>query len=204
MVEILSDSLTLIETPIPLKIARLFLASDILHNTASGVRNASRYRRCVPPGWALRWGLAGWGAVRAGCGPKAPRSCLAGAASPGFPIPPSCSCSRLEEALPDVFEGLQEAYRSAEGRMAQELLRRYVLKVRARVCTACCAATCWLLLSVCCLVYAACCMSLAACCVLKVCARVCVCCTRNGASEGSSRRAHARALVWKTTSSFIC
>ncbi|KAL4450080.1 hypothetical protein ABPG77_010749 [Micractinium sp. CCAP 211/92] len=81
VVEILSDSLTLSETPIPLKIARLFLASDILHNTSSGVRNASRYR------------------------------------------------SRLEEALPDVFESLQEAYRGAEGRMAQELLRRYVLKV---------------------------------------------------------------------------
>lgn len=45
---------------------------------------------------------------------------------------PACHvrpCSRLEEALPDVFESLQEAYRGAEGRMAQELLRRYVLKV---------------------------------------------------------------------------
>lgn len=48
VVEILSDSLTLSETPVPLKIARLFLASDILHNTSSGVRNASRYRRCAP------------------------------------------------------------------------------------------------------------------------------------------------------------
>ena len=45
VVEILSDSLTLSETPIPLKVARLFLVSDILHNTASGIRNASRYRR---------------------------------------------------------------------------------------------------------------------------------------------------------------
>jgi hypothetical protein len=48
VVEILGDSLTLAETPIPLKIARLFLASDILHNTSSGVRNASRYRRWGP------------------------------------------------------------------------------------------------------------------------------------------------------------
>ncbi|PRW57019.1 U2 snRNP-associated SURP motif-containing -like isoform X1 [Chlorella sorokiniana] len=79
--EILGDALTLSETPIPLKIARLFLASDILHNTSSGVRNATRYR------------------------------------------------SRLEELLPDVFESLQEAYRTAEGRMAQELLRRHVLKL---------------------------------------------------------------------------
>jgi U2-associated protein SR140 len=45
VVEVLSDSLTLSETPIPLKVARLFLLSDILHNTSSGVRNASRYRR---------------------------------------------------------------------------------------------------------------------------------------------------------------
>ncbi|EFN50499.1 hypothetical protein CHLNCDRAFT_55819, partial [Chlorella variabilis] len=36
---------------------------------------------------------------------------------------------RLEESLPDVFESLQEAYRGAEGRMAQELLRRHVLKL---------------------------------------------------------------------------
>lgn len=47
VVDILSDSLALSETPIPLKIARLFLLSDILHNTSSGVRNASRYRRRV-------------------------------------------------------------------------------------------------------------------------------------------------------------
>jgi hypothetical protein len=47
------------------------------------------------------------------------------------PFPPTSArlCSRLEEALPDVFESLQEAYRGAEGRMAQELLRRYVLKL---------------------------------------------------------------------------
>ncbi|GAB4814277.1 hypothetical protein N2152v2_001323 [Parachlorella kessleri] len=81
VVEVLSDALTLAETPIPLKVARLFLASDILHNSTAPVRNASRYR------------------------------------------------SRLEEHLPDVFESLQEAYRSSESRMAQELLRRHVLKV---------------------------------------------------------------------------
>jgi len=44
VVEVLSDALTLSETPIPLKVARLFLVSDILHNSTAPVRNASRYR----------------------------------------------------------------------------------------------------------------------------------------------------------------
>jgi len=35
----------------------------------------------------------------------------------------------LQDALPDIFESLQEVYRSAESRMAQELLRKHVLKV---------------------------------------------------------------------------
>lgn len=79
--EILIDALTLAETPGPLKVARLFLLSDILHNTSASVRNASRYR------------------------------------------------ARLQDALPDVFESFQEAYRSAGGRIAQEQLRKNVLKV---------------------------------------------------------------------------
>lgn len=44
MVEILTDALTLPETPVGLKIARLLLLSDLLHNTSASVRNASRYR----------------------------------------------------------------------------------------------------------------------------------------------------------------
>ena len=44
IVEILTDALTLSETPIPTKVARLFLTSDILHNSTAPVRNASRYR----------------------------------------------------------------------------------------------------------------------------------------------------------------
>eukprot|EP00798_Chlamydomonas_sp_ICE-L_P032267 gene32267-16833_t len=44
VVEILSEALTLPETPVPTKIARLFLVSDILHNSTAPVRNASRYR----------------------------------------------------------------------------------------------------------------------------------------------------------------
>uniref|UniRef100_A0A1D1ZV34 U2 snRNP-associated SURP motif-containing protein n=1 Tax=Auxenochlorella protothecoides TaxID=3075 RepID=A0A1D1ZV34_AUXPR len=79
--EILSDALTLPETPIPLKVARLFLLSDILHNSTAPVRNASRFRVCIQP------------------------------------------------LLPDIFLGLQEAYRGADSRMGQELLRRHVLRV---------------------------------------------------------------------------
>ena len=44
MVEVLTDALSLPETPVPLKVARLLLASDILHNSTAPVRNASRYR----------------------------------------------------------------------------------------------------------------------------------------------------------------
>jgi U2-associated protein SR140 len=54
-------------------VARLFLASDILHNSTAPVRNASRYR------------------------------------------------ARLEDALPAIFESMQQTYRSAPGRMAQVL-----------------------------------------------------------------------------------
>lgn len=78
---LLIDSLTSAQSPTPLKVARLFLLSDILHNTSASVRNASRFR------------------------------------------------ALLQDALPDVFESLQEAYRHAGGRMAQEHLRKHVLKV---------------------------------------------------------------------------
>lgn len=44
VVEVLGDALSLPETPVPLKVARLLLASDILHNSSAPVRNASRYR----------------------------------------------------------------------------------------------------------------------------------------------------------------
>ncbi len=44
VVEVLTDALSLPETPVPLKVARLLLASDILHNSTAPVRNASRYR----------------------------------------------------------------------------------------------------------------------------------------------------------------
>ncbi|KAF5178342.1 Rrc1 [Thalictrum thalictroides] len=44
IVEILTESLTLKETQIPTKVARLMLVSDILHNSSAPVRNASAYR----------------------------------------------------------------------------------------------------------------------------------------------------------------
>jgi len=44
VVQIITESLTLSETPIPSKVARLFLVSDILHNSSARVPNASSYR----------------------------------------------------------------------------------------------------------------------------------------------------------------
>eukprot|EP00468_Gymnochlora_sp_CCMP2014_P009633 CAMPEP_0167759516 /NCGR_PEP_ID=MMETSP0110_2-20121227/11070_1 /TAXON_ID=629695 /ORGANISM="Gymnochlora sp., Strain CCMP2014" /LENGTH=695 /DNA_ID=CAMNT_0007645917 /DNA_START=44 /DNA_END=2131 /DNA_ORIENTATION=- len=44
IVEIITESLSLDETPIPKKVARLFLVSDILYNSTAPVRNASAYR----------------------------------------------------------------------------------------------------------------------------------------------------------------
>lgn len=40
----MTDALTLSETPIAAKVARLLLVSDLLHNTTARVRNASTYR----------------------------------------------------------------------------------------------------------------------------------------------------------------
>jgi len=44
VVECVAESLTILETPIPVKTARLYLVSDILHNCTAQVRNASSYR----------------------------------------------------------------------------------------------------------------------------------------------------------------
>lgn len=40
----LAEALSLEETPVPTKVARLFLVSDILHNSSAPVKNASAYR----------------------------------------------------------------------------------------------------------------------------------------------------------------
>ena len=42
--EVLTESLTLKETSIPTKVARLMLVSDILHNSSAPVKNASAFR----------------------------------------------------------------------------------------------------------------------------------------------------------------
>ncbi|XP_010278203.1 PREDICTED: protein RRC1-like isoform X2 [Nelumbo nucifera] len=44
IVEVLTESLTLKETPIPTKVSRLMLVSDVLHNSSAPVKNASAYR----------------------------------------------------------------------------------------------------------------------------------------------------------------
>jgi len=44
VVDILTEALTLSETPVPMKVARLFLVSDILHNCGAPIKNASAYR----------------------------------------------------------------------------------------------------------------------------------------------------------------
>eukprot|EP01156_Anaeramoeba_ignava_P019589 Anaeramoba_ignava/a96980_11.p1 GENE.a96980_11~~a96980_11.p1 ORF type:complete len:223 (-),score=91.04 a96980_11:82-750(-) len=48
MIEMIKKSLTIFETPLKLKIARLYLLSDILHNTCStSILNAPTFRRCI-------------------------------------------------------------------------------------------------------------------------------------------------------------
>jgi len=49
VVQVMYEALTLPETPIPSKLARLFLVSDILHNSTAPVPNASAYRTCFEP-----------------------------------------------------------------------------------------------------------------------------------------------------------
>jgi len=44
IVQTIAESLTLDSTPVSSKMARLYLVSDILHNSQSGVKNASNYR----------------------------------------------------------------------------------------------------------------------------------------------------------------
>ncbi|XP_033760049.1 U2 snRNP-associated SURP motif-containing protein-like isoform X2 [Pecten maximus] len=46
IVECITESLSILQTPIPKKIARLFLVSDILFNSSAKVPNASFFRKC--------------------------------------------------------------------------------------------------------------------------------------------------------------
>jgi hypothetical protein len=87
MVDILAQSLSLAETPVPLKIARLFLASDILHNsTAPGGRTAQRQaRHCCAAAPALRSRLG------PGCPGQTPSLHRP---TPSTPARPPCSAQR--------------------------------------------------------------------------------------------------------------
>ena len=44
IVETITESLTIMATPVPTKIARLYLVSDILHNSSANIAKASQYR----------------------------------------------------------------------------------------------------------------------------------------------------------------
>lgn len=46
IVECITESLSILQTPLPKKIARLYLVSDILHNSSAKVPNASFFRKC--------------------------------------------------------------------------------------------------------------------------------------------------------------
>ena len=47
IVDLIKESLLVDETPIPVKMGRLYLLSDILHNASAPVRHASTYRTLV-------------------------------------------------------------------------------------------------------------------------------------------------------------
>ncbi len=54
VVQVIADWLTVEATkdiPIPIKVARLYLISDILHNSSAPVPNASSYRRWYDNGY---------------------------------------------------------------------------------------------------------------------------------------------------------
>lgn len=94
----LTDALSLPETPVPVKVARLLLASDILHNSTAPVRNASRYRSLLEAALpdifeslqVLRLSRAVWGLSGS---PPDPRN-----ACPHKPCLPVCS--QLPESVP--------------------------------------------------------------------------------------------------------
>ncbi|CAG8617970.1 2093_t:CDS:10 [Rhizophagus irregularis] len=81
IVEIICKTLMIKETPIPTKVARLYLVSDVLHNSSVSVPNA----------WKFRTGF--------------------------------------ESKLPEVFEHLNEVYRSITARLKAETFRRQVTTI---------------------------------------------------------------------------
>nr|CAG8581504.1 4716_t:CDS:10 [Entrophospora candida] len=81
IVEIIFKTLTIKETPISTKVARLYLVSDILHNSSVSIPNA----------WKFRTGF--------------------------------------ESRLPEIFEHLNEIYRSITARLKAETFRRQVITI---------------------------------------------------------------------------
>ncbi|KAF6245152.1 hypothetical protein COO60DRAFT_1467710, partial [Scenedesmus sp. NREL 46B-D3] len=117
VVEVLGEALTLPETAPATKLARLFLVSDILHNSTAPVRNASRYRARLEavlleilPEIFLHWLLT------------AHRSLLLPHALPRYR-------ARLEAVLPEIFVSCNATYKAADSRMVQEALKRAVLRL---------------------------------------------------------------------------
>lgn len=106
----LRDSLMLPDTPAPKKVARLFLVSDILHNSSAGVKNASIYRTRFM--------------VRA----VAPRAPARAQARPHL-LAPHAFAQRLQDHLPDIFESLNKKRLDIKGRITGSILERKVLSV---------------------------------------------------------------------------
>jgi ADP-ribosylglycohydrolase len=103
IVQVLTEALTLDETPIPTKIARLFLVSDILHNSTAAVRNAHAYRSLYVS-FVLSFSLSSLLLIRR-------------------------ASSRFQKQLPNVFESFSTALRNAAGRMSAEQLKEQVMRV---------------------------------------------------------------------------
>ncbi|CAG8679757.1 28107_t:CDS:10, partial [Dentiscutata erythropus] len=81
IVDIICKTLVIKETPIPTKVARLYLVSDILHNSSVSVPNAWKFRTV------------------------------------------------FESRLPEIFEHLNEVYRSIAARLKAETFRRQITSI---------------------------------------------------------------------------
>ena len=128
VVGVLHQSLTLKETPAPVKVARLYLVSDILHNSSSSVANASSYRTHLEVcGNALTHGIARVVAL------PLKLSNLSKARKPSSSLTHSAALWRCgvhaQSALPDMFESLNDTLRSITSRLTADTMKQ-------KVCTA--------------------------------------------------------------------
>ena len=106
----LRDSLLEDDTPAPLKVARMYLLSDILHNSGAAVKNASLYRY-MHDSWHLYF--------RQYC--------------PYILVCPHNLCvvprNAIQACLPDVFHSLNEFLRGISGRMTANQLEERILNL---------------------------------------------------------------------------